>query len=426
MATKQKSALAIRGGRKAVPDGFIKPWPEIRQEDKDAVMRVLDRGILWGGTAPEVTKLQEEWARYIGTKYCLATNSGTAALHMAVAGVGIQPGDEVITTAFSWTSTATCILHHNGIPVFVDIKPDTMIIDEDKIEEKITDKTRAIIPVHLYGLSCDLDKVMAIARRHNLKVIEDCCQAHGAEYRGKRVGRIGNVGAFSLNGNKNLAAGDGGLLVTDDEEVYQAAARVQQFGENRHEDGSRDYNAYGMGWMYRTTEMTAAFARSQLARLDWSNGVIWQNVHHFGDAVRDIKGMRLPVELPERKHCFYEYKIRFYPEDLGLSMPPDQFKQKVEKALSAEGVQVGRWEFLIPDMTLFYQKEGYGKGCPWTCQHYGRNIVYRREDYPVAADIINRCTGIFGLRSPNGFPLMDCYAEAFHKVFGHLEEVLEV
>jgi perosamine synthetase len=125
--------LALLGGAKAVPEGWPKPWPEVLDEDKQAVMRVLDRGTLWGAQAPEITALEEEWADWLGVGHCLATNSGTAALHMAVASVGIQPGDEVITTPFSWTSTATCILHHNAIPVFADIDPDTFNIDPAKV-----------------------------------------------------------------------------------------------------------------------------------------------------------------------------------------------------------------------------------------------------------------------------------------------------
>ena len=225
-------------------------------------MRVLDRGVLWGAGAPEASALEKEWAQWLGTGYCLATNSGTAALHMAVASVGIGPGDEVITTPFSWTSTATCILHHNAIPVFADIEPRTCNIDPAKIEERITPSTKAILPVHLYGLPADMDPILDIARRHDLRVIEDCCQAHGAEYKGRRVGTLGDVAAFSLNALKNLSGGEGGLLVTNSEHTWQQAARVQQFGEQRLKDGTREYNAYGMGWMYRTTEMSAAFARS--------------------------------------------------------------------------------------------------------------------------------------------------------------------
>ena len=415
---------AILGGQPAVPKGMAKLWPEIREEDRQAVMRVFDRGIIWGGSAPETKALEEEWSRYVGSKHCLVTNSGTAALHMAVAAAGVKPGDEVLAASLSWTSSATCILHHNAIPVFVDVRKDTLCMNEDKIEEKISDRTKAIIPVHYAGLPCDMDKIMEISEKHDLRVIEDSCQAHGATYKGKMVGTIGHIGCFSLNGSKNLSGGEGGLLVTNDDEVYKQAARVWQFGENRREDGTREYNAYGMGWMYRATEMTAAFTRSQLKRLDWITGRIRENSHYLSENLRGIKGMKVPIEPPERKHVFWVYKILFYPEELGLNMSPRLFRDKVEAALRAEGVQTGRAEFLIPDMTLFDQKEGYGHGCPWTCHLYGKDVRYRAEDYPGAMEVLDRNTGVTGTKPPNGRELMERYVEAFHKIFDNIEEVL--
>jgi len=415
---------AILGGQPAVHKGMVKPWPEIRDEDKQAVMGVLDRGILWGGGGPEVKALEGEWCDYVGSRHCLVTNSGTAALHMAVAAAGVKPGDEVLAASLSWTSSATCILHHNAIPVFVDVKADTLCMDEDKIEEKISDKTRAIIPVHYAGLPCDMDKIMRAAKRHDLRVIEDCCQAHDAEYKGRKVGTIGDIGCYSLNGSKNLSGGEGGLLVTDDDGFYREAARVWQFGEERREDGRREYNAYGMGWMYRTTEITAAFTRSQLKRLKSITERIRENSHYLSDNLRGIKGLRVPVEPPDRKHVFWVYKVLFYPEELGLRVPPREFRDKVEVALRAEGVELGRAEFLIPDMTLFQQKEGYGHGCPWSCHLYGKGIEYRTEDYPGAIDAIARNTGISGTKPPNGRELMERYVEAFHKVFDNIGEVL--
>ncbi|RKX68282.1 DegT/DnrJ/EryC1/StrS family aminotransferase, partial [candidate division WOR-3 bacterium] len=163
--------LAIKGGERVVPAGMIKKWPWITEEDKKAILEALDRGILWGVNAPNVKALEEGWAEYVGTKYCLTANSGTAALHMAVAAVGIEPGDEVITSAYTFLASASCILHQLGIPVFVDIDPDTLNIDPRKIEERITEKTRAIIPVHLHGLPADMDPINELAKKHNLAVI---------------------------------------------------------------------------------------------------------------------------------------------------------------------------------------------------------------------------------------------------------------
>ncbi len=426
MSAVKRSKLAIFGGKKAVPDGLIKPWPEVREEDKQAVMAVLERGEFWGVSAPEITALQDEWAGWLGVNHCLATNSGTAALHMAVAAVGVGPGDEVITTPFSWTSTATCILHHNAIPVFADIEPLSCNIDPAKIEARITARTKAIMPVHLYGLPANMDPILELAAKHNLAVIEDCCQAHGAEYKGQQVGTFGDVAAFSLNGSKNLSGGEGGLFVTNDEHLWQEAARVQQFGEARRTDGVREYNAYGMGWMYRTSEMPAAFAHSQLRRLDEITASIRENCHYMTTHLGDMPGFRTPYEPNDHKHTFFRYVIQFTPERLGLEMPVKTYAEKVKAALKAEGVSLGRAEFVIPAMTLFQEMEGYGKGCPWTCGHCAGNIAYQAEDYPVAMDAIERVVALIGMKPPNGKELLDRYLEAIHKVYDSLDEVLEI
>jgi dTDP-4-amino-4,6-dideoxygalactose transaminase len=415
--------LAILGGPAAVPEGTVRPWPQITDAEKQAVMRVLDSGTLWGAAGPEVVALQQEWGSYTGSRYCLATNSGTAALHMAVAASGVEPGDEVITTPLSWTSTATCILHHNAIPVFADIDPQTYNLDPARVVEKITPRTRAILPVHLYGLAADMDPIVELAAQHGLKVIEDCCQAHAAEYKGRKVGTIGHLGAFSFNGNKNLPGGEGGALVTDDEYLWQEAARLHQFGERRRVDGERECNAYGMGWMYRTTEMTAAFVRSQLARLDEITARIRANAHHLSHRLHDLPGLRVPHEPTDRIHVYFRWVARFSPEDVRMDVPVGPATEKIRRALVAEGVALGRAEFVIPGMTLFREKRGYGKGCPWTCQ-YRQPITYRAEDYPNAVRAIDSIIPLRGLTPPNDEGVMDRYVRAFEKVFGQLDQVL--
>jgi dTDP-4-amino-4,6-dideoxygalactose transaminase len=181
-----KEQLAIRGGPKTVPDGTVKNWPPIDDVDREMVMASLEGGKhSWGGNC---VAFQEEFAAWNGNKFALTTNSGTAALHVCVAACGCGAGDEVIVPAYSWSSSATCVLHHNSIPVFVDIDFDTMNADVSKIEAAITPRTKAIIVVHLHGLPVDMAKVMAIAEKRNLKVIEDACQAHGAKFHGRKVG----------------------------------------------------------------------------------------------------------------------------------------------------------------------------------------------------------------------------------------------
>ena len=212
--------LAIDGGTPVLKRNDYGNWPIITEDDRRFINEVLDSGIVAGGTAPQVAALETEWAAYVGSKYCLTTTcSGTAALHMALAAVGVGPGDEVITSAFTFLASASCALHQNAIPVFVDIDPRTYNMDPAKLEAAITERTKAIIPVHIQGLPADLDPILAIARKHNLYVIEDACQAHGAEYKGKKVGTIGDIGTFSLNNFKNLCGGEGGLFITDDEDL---------------------------------------------------------------------------------------------------------------------------------------------------------------------------------------------------------------
>ncbi|MGH2391207.1 MAG: DegT/DnrJ/EryC1/StrS family aminotransferase, partial [Chloroflexota bacterium] len=223
--------LAIHGGTPAVPAGIQRAWPRILDEDKAAVMAVLDRGIIGGADAPEAAALQREFAEYIGVRHCLATNSGTSALHLALLALDLAPGDEVITSAFSFSASALAILHALAIPVFVDIDPRTFTLDPKQVEQAITPRTRAIMPVHIHGLPADLDEIMAIAARHDLVVIEDACQAHGATYKGKRVGSIGKMGAFSLNFTKSLPGGEGGFFVTNDDDLLRRANRFRIFGE---------------------------------------------------------------------------------------------------------------------------------------------------------------------------------------------------
>ncbi|GIJ64302.1 DegT/DnrJ/EryC1/StrS family aminotransferase [Virgisporangium aurantiacum] len=400
--------LALHGGAPAVPPGAVAPWPRILPVDRDAVLRVLDRGVMWGVDAPETTALQREWSHFVRARYCLATNSGTAALHMAVAAVGVQPGDEVVTTAYSWTSSATCVLHHNAIPVFVDIEPTTYTIDPAAIEAAITGRTRAILVVHLHGLAADMDAVLAVAARHGLPVIEDCCQAHGAEFDGRRVGTFGTAAAFSLNGGKLLSAGEGGLFVTRDKDVWQAAARVQQFGETRDPGGPRDFDADAMGWMYRMPELTAAFARSQLGRLAETIEATRANAAALTASLSDVPRLVLPHEPAGRRHAYYRYPIR-------LDVPGERVPT-IRAALAAEGVPLGRPDFVLPGMRLFQRRRGYGRGCPWTCGHAGPARTYDAADFPEACRARDHIVQPLGLTPPNDGRLMAHYAAAFTKV----------
>ena len=185
-------------------------WPILTDADRAAVARVLDRGVLSGAGAPEAKALEAEFAAVVGRRFCLATNSGTSALHIALAAAGVGPGDEVIVPALSFIATAQAVLHQGAIPLFADVEPDTYNIDTADAARRATSRTRAIVPVHLHGLPADMDAIGALARHHGLTVVEDAAQAHGATYKGRAAGTLGAMAAFSLNSTKNLPAGRAG------------------------------------------------------------------------------------------------------------------------------------------------------------------------------------------------------------------------
>lgn len=303
MGTTRTSKLAILGGSKTIPDGTIKKWPPIDDTDRKMIMASLE------GTShtygPNSRAFESEFAAWNGNKHAIFTNSGTAALHMALVACGIGAGDHVLVTAYSWSSSATCIIHHNAIPIFVDIDFDTINMDVAKIEAAITPRTKAIVVVHLHGLAVNMDKVLAVARKHKLKVVEDCCQAHGALFNGRKVGTFGDCAAFSFNQNKCLCTGEGGMFVTDDEEKRQLAAQLWSFGETRTPAESRDYHAYALGWMYRNSDIVGAFGRSQLAKLDGYLKLQIANAAVLNKRVRGVRGLILPTEpkghLQDRK-----------------------------------------------------------------------------------------------------------------------------
>jgi perosamine synthetase len=299
-----KGQLAIHGGPHTVPEGLMKQWPEITQEDKDAVMAVLERNILSGVHGPEASALEKEWAEFTGSKHVLSFNSGTAALHSALFAAGVGPGDEVITTAFSFSGTFHPILQQNAVPIFVDVDTRTYNIDVGKIEAKITDRTKVLMPVHIHGLPADMDEIMALAKRHNLIVIEDACQAHGATYKGKVAGTIGDMGCFSLNVTKNLSGGEGGFLNTDNEEYAERARMIRTFGEKvgKEKEKIRPYYSYTIGWNYRTQELPAAFARSQLKRLPHYNSIAQRNGQYLSQELGKIKGL-IPPMFPRPDDC---------------------------------------------------------------------------------------------------------------------------
>jgi len=424
------SKLAIHGGERVVPEGTVRPWPDVTEADRDAVVEVLRDGDMGRQREVQSKGLAEEWARYMGVAYAIPCNSGTAALHMGVAGVGVEPGDEVICPAFTYWATAAAVLHQNAIPVFVDVEPRTWTMDPAGIEARITGRTRAIMPVHIHGMPADMDPIVTAARKHGLAVIEDVAQAHGGRYKGRLCGALGDAAGYSLQASKLLTTGShGGIFTTDDEVIHQRAALVEYLGEAvipGREGREQQYNARGLGWMYRGDTFGQAFARSQLQRLNENNARRIENCTQLTDLLHGVPGVETPW-VPEDRTCvFYTYVLNISPEPLGREVEAPRFRQKVEAALKAEGVPVGRWQSMaVPAQDVFQSRIGYGKGCPWSCRHAG-DVSYDAADYPVTNGFVATNLYLHGIWPPNGPDLMRAFADAIVKVMSQPEAVLAI
>jgi perosamine synthetase len=332
--------------------------------------------------------------------------------------------------AYSWSSSATCVLQHNSIPVFVDIDYDTMNIDVTRIEAAITEKTKAILVVHLHGLAVEMEPVLQVARKHGIKVIEDACQAHGAEYHGRKVGTLGDCAAFSFNQNKSLCSGEGGMFVTDDDELRQRAQMLWSFGETRTPVESRDYHVYAMGWMYRNSDLSAAFGRAQLTKLDAYLAQQIENAAVLHEELQDVPYLALPRVPDGMKHNWYNYVIRFELEVLGRESDawrgeePSVLRDRLLEAIVAEGVPLTVWQrFILPAMTVFQAKNGYGQGCPWTCP-YAQQVDYSVEQYPVAQKHCDtHACVVMALRAPNGPRVARALAQGIRKVMENVGQL---
>jgi dTDP-4-amino-4,6-dideoxygalactose transaminase len=294
-------------------------YHELKAEIDAVVSRVFESGQFVGG--PEVAALEEEFASYCGAHHGIAVNSGTSALHLALLAAGIQPGDEVITVPFTFYATVAAIGYVGATPVYVDIHPATFNIDPAKIEAAITSRTRAILLVHLYGQCADMDRVLDIARRHKLIVIEDAAQAHGTEYRGRRAGSIGDIGCFSFYPTKNLgAAGEGGMLTTNNPEYARKAALLRSWGEEQR------YRPSLKGFNYRLPAIQAAILRVKLRRLDaWTEARRARAAEY--DRLLEDSGVTRPHVIDDARHVYCLYTVRASDRDA------------LQKGLEAAGIQ---------------------------------------------------------------------------------------
>lgn len=386
--------LAIKGGQRLREQ----PLPARRtmgEVEKQAVIDVMDSGELsgffgspgpqWLG-GPKVREFEDKWASTYGFKHAISVNSWTTGLMTAVGAIGIEPGDEVIVSPYTMSASATSILFYGGIPMFADIDPDTFNITAATIESRITPRTRAIMVVHIFGQAADMDPIMALAKKHNLKVIEDGAQCPGIKYKGRPVGTIGDIGGFSLNYHKHIHTGEGGMLVTNDNELALRCQLIRNHAENLIEFQNVEDLSNMLGSNYRLTELQAAIGCVQLDRVQGYLAHRQRLAAHFGRQLATIDGLT-PAEVADgAEHAYYLYPVKFDASKVGIS------RSDFVKAVNAELPPPTIWEqngfveayvkplYLAP---MYQKKIALGsKGFPWTI-NAGVNYDYSKGICPV-------------------------------------------
>ncbi len=347
--------------------------PMIGEEEKQAVLEVLESGMLAQG--PRVQAFEEAFAQYCGVKYAVATSSGTTALHVALLAHGIGPGDEVITTPFTFIASANSILYVGARPVFVDIDPATFNICPDLLESAITPRTKAIMPVHLFGLPADMDPILEVAERYGLMVIEDACQSHGAEYRGKRVGSFG-TGCFSFYPTKNITTAEGGMITTNEEQIAEKCRVIRQHGMRRR------YYHDELGFNFRMSDVHAAIGLAQLRKLEQFNEMRIANARYLSEHLR---GVVVPVVPEGRRHVFHQYTIRV----------PDGRRDAVLDGLRERGIGTAVYYPVPVHQQQFYRDMGYNLVLP-EAERAAREVLslpvhpgLSRADLEKIADAVN-------------------------------------
>jgi len=429
---------AILGGTPTIRRDAHRVWPLIGEEEKRAVMRVLDRGIMQGVHAPETRALEDEFASFIGAKRCLLTHCGTSALQLALVAAGVGDGDEVVVPAYSFVATPICVALQGATPVFVDVDPETGHMDPALARAAITSRTKAIMPVHIHGEAADMTALLGLAHDKNLALVEDAAQAHGAKHDGRHVGAIGASGGFSLQGSKNLCAGEGGLFVTNDDAAAEHANQVRNFGLDlkdtdassfdvtRPLDGHRAVESLGLGSMYRGNEMAAAFARAQLARLPDLTTRAQKSGARLAHKLGELPGVHPPRPLPGRTTVHHKYRVRFDGKKAGLDVAPRVLRDAMKAALVAEGLEVVYWQSApLPAQPIFQKR----------AEHVFRGLEggtdlkknYDPRAYGRTTALLESSIVLFSQSCPliaQNEATVDRYAEAFARVWHHREAIV--
>lgn len=400
------------------------PSPNI---DKELVMtsveaRTLDSQYFTFLGGKMVRHFEADFAEKFNIPYAITVNSATSGLSTALGAADIGPGDEVITTCMSFNATALSIFLFNSIPVFVDVDPKNYCLDPKKIEEAITEKTKAILVVHLLGYPADMDSILKIAKKHNLIIIEDCAQAPGTKYKGQYVGTLGDFGVFSFQETKNMQTGEGGMVITKNPEFAKKSRLIRNHGESIPDDSWKEDSLVNLvGMNFRMTELTAAMGIAQLKKLDMNNLVRKENTHYLINELKNINGLKCPTfedeVIPHIVPFLYDSKLTGVKRETVLS------------ALRKEGIQIGSGYLrLMYQNPIFLKKVAYGKKqCPWSCHIYDFERNYNNGDCPIAEKLISEdFIWFYHINRPNGIEDMKDVVEAFKKVFNNIDELKNI
>jgi dTDP-4-amino-4,6-dideoxygalactose transaminase len=382
------SQLALLGGEKVREKEFA-PQQDFGDEEKRLVMEVLDSKQLSGFLASpgekffggeKVRRFEDLFKDYYHVKHALAVNSATAGLHAAVAAINVNPGDEILVTPYSMSASATAVVMHNAIPIFVDIDEDTFNINPEEIKKAITPKTRAIIVVHLFGYPAEMDEIMEIAKEHDLKVIEDAAQAPGCTYKGSFVGTIGDIGIFSFNQNKTITTGEGGINVTNDDELAKRINLIRNHGEVVVEHYPVETIAGIIGYNYRMTELEAAVGIAQFKKLDKLTRHRIKLAEYLTEKLHQFTPAITPPRIKNySKHVYFVYPMKYNSAETGVH------RNRFSDAVRAEGVPLfGGYVRPIYLEPMYQQLLAYGNsGFPFKGPHMEKVVSYPKGIAPV-------------------------------------------
>ena len=386
--TADKERLAIHGGQKTISAPFRR-YNSIGSEEFAAAARVVETGVLsqflgcwdpdfYGG--PNVQEFERASAEYFGVKHAVTVNSLTSGLIAAVGAIGIEPGDEVIVSPWTMCATATAIVHWNAIPVFADIETDTFCLDPASVEANITPQTKAVIAVDIFGQSADLDALLPIARKHGLKVISDTAQAIGARYHDRFAGTLADIGGFSLNYHKHIHTGEGGIAVTDDDDLAERMRLIRNHAEAVVGDKEVTNLVNMVGYNFRLGEIECAIGIEQLKKLDRLVAQRRRIADRLTRGLEKLGGLQTPKVRPHCTHAYYVYPIVLDTRELGAS------RDLICQALEAEGVGgVARGYQNLHLLPMYQKKIAFGsKGFPWSADFCRRDVDYRKGICPVA------------------------------------------